>query len=147
MTDTDSKGHGTCMLSIAGGPAAGVNKEANLIPVRIWESHTLAYWLDILDGLGWIINDAHDNELAGKAVLSMSFSTSLLSACLNLLISTQRRSKHRHLAVRGPAKMGSLHGYFEATRSPWFDYFRSCGQQCRQAFRSTFHNHQPDTTT
>lgn len=83
MTDTDSVGHGTCMLSIAGGPAAGVNKEADLIPVRIWQLHTLNYWLDVLDGLGWVINDAHDNELAGRAVVSMSFSTSLLSFRFN----------------------------------------------------------------
>jgi hypothetical protein len=68
----DFDGHGTCLASCVGGVFSGVNKRANIVPVKINVEETDEVLLnDIINAIGLVLMDVGNNGVAG--VINMSF--------------------------------------------------------------------------
>lgn len=55
-TVTDTAGHGTCMLSVAGGRVSGVYKNAELIPIKVTETGATMAVMDVLAAMGTVLS-------------------------------------------------------------------------------------------
>jgi len=65
----DCNGHGTHVAGIAGGSVHGVAKEVSLVAVRVLDCENRGFISDIVDGIGWAIEDHQSGQ---PAVLNIS---------------------------------------------------------------------------
>lgn len=88
---TDTLGHGTHVASLAAGLYSGVCTSANIVPVRAVAGDGSADTTDLLEALGWIVNDVK-NHTGVPCVINMSVGTTtvndVLQAAVNNTVST-----------------------------------------------------------
>lgn len=72
----DTNGHGTQMMSLAGGSIVGVCKTCSLVPVKISigsGTDRISTLIDVIAGFGFIADHVSENNAKGRAVINMSF--------------------------------------------------------------------------
>lgn len=65
----DCNGHGTHVAGIVGGSVHGVAKEVSLVAVRVLDCENRGFISDIVDGIGWAIDDHQSGQ---PAVMNIS---------------------------------------------------------------------------
>ncbi|KAK2853221.1 Subtilisin-like protease 10 [Arthroderma sp. PD_2] len=84
--NADQNGHGTHTAGTFAGTNFGVAKAANIIAVKILDGQGRGPWSGIIDGLQWVVNDARERGILGKAVINFSVGGPIMTAADNALV-------------------------------------------------------------
>ncbi|KAF3482100.1 pen c 1 [Arthroderma uncinatum] len=83
--DFDQHGHGTHTAGTFGGSFHGVAKKANLVAVKVLNAQGKGPWSGMIDGLQWVVNDARNRGLLGRAVINFSVGGDIMTSVNNAL--------------------------------------------------------------